>query len=891
MRGGLGRDTYVWGKGFGNDIIKEAYFSAGEYSQASRFTKIYTDAEAVENNSSNLFLERLTPRDVEFSFAIGNESNQLLTLKIKSTGETLTFDSEYGLGNIHITWGNGLAWSPEDLQAVVFPASNKDDLLLGFTDISNYIDGKAGRDKIVGGYRDDTLLGGKGNDEIYGNDGDDIIDGGKGRDVIHTGYGSDTLILGKNSNTDVIADHLDADLYGLHAEDENIIKLDANVRKRDLEILRSGDTLIVQIKGTNNRIEADSFFSRIDTPIPFFDVAAPSTAILGGIGVEFADGTVWNADTLAALAKDAGKQTGQTLSAGEQQTTVAGSLGNDKITGNENFNVIYGRAGDDIIDGLGGGDWIFGGQGRDTFIVGRNYGGTGILDASGENVIFKDGITQADVSYRFLGSDLIFQIKDEISTITLSNYLIAKGDTVKNDGTIKFADGTVLTQSQLSLDHFMPSEGDNEIYGTVGDDKIDGLGGNDLIVGLDGNDYLIGGNGDDYLSGEEGGDFLQGGNGSDVLYGGNGGDLLEGNDGIDNISGGDGNDIIRGGEGVDYLDGGIGNDVIEGGGGDDTLVGGYQDYDTFMFNGEFGNDYLNLATHTALQLGGTPDDYQFQLSFDSGMKITKGDNNISVGGQIFEALERIESIYFDHDTWSGEDVALNILETAFSNVHTRGDDVITGDAKNDSFTGGDGNDTMDGADGSDVIYGGYGGDKLSGGSGYDILYGGYGNDTLLGGDQSDFLDGGAFNDILDGGLDSDLYYFKGSFGTDTIVDAAGDSIIVKGSIFDYKIALDKNVNLSITNGDNSITLNGGLDAIKNLGSLSFDDHYVDGVTLYNELFPAAEPTGLVSSTTDAQVNSLINAMAGFSPAGAASSQIGVAVTEITLASLSVNPLS
>lgn len=57
-------------------------------------------------------------------------------------------------------------------------------------------------------------------------------------------------------------------------------------------------------------------------------------------------------------------------------------------------------------------------------------------------------------------------------------------------------------------------------------------------------------------------------------------------------------------------------------------------------------------------------------------------------------------------------------------------DIVTGDATDNSFDAGAGNDTIKGLGGDDVLVGGAGKDKLFGGNGQDQLFGGLGNDTI-----------------------------------------------------------------------------------------------------------------------------------------------------------------
>jgi len=151
----------------------------------------------------------------------------------------------------------------------------------------------------------------------------------------------------------------------------------------------------------------------------------------------------------------------------------------------------------------------------------------------------------------------------------------------------------------------------NTLLGGDGDDQINGNSGDDLLMGGRGNDRLLGGLGADILDGGVGNDeifgqgshkhahhdehdehdddrdehdkkekkhehspnIIFGGAGDDTLYGGAGDDLIDGEAGNDKISGNSGNDILLGGNGDDIIHGGKGSDIIEGGPGADTLYG------------------------------------------------------------------------------------------------------------------------------------------------------------------------------------------------------------------------------------------------------------------------------------------------------------------------------
>lgn len=184
---------------------------------------------------------------------------------------------------------------------------------------------------------------------------------------------------------------------------------------------------------------------------------------------------------------------------------------------------------------------------------------------------------------------------------------------------------------------------------------IFGGGGRDDIFGNSGDDFLDGGADRDRLEGRVGDDTLLGQGGDDTLVGG----LLTDVE-IDILRGGDGDDSLQGGGGDDQLFGDDDNDLLRGGPGDDMIDGGAGIDDV---------TYSFAANGVAINL-------TRRLAVDDGD-----------GGQ--DTLLNIE----------------NVIGTAMN-------DVIIGDAGENSLFGGDGDDRLS-ARGSS-------GDDLFGGRGDDI---------------------------------------------------------------------------------------------------------------------------------------------------------------------------
>jgi Ca2+-binding RTX toxin-like protein len=221
-------------------------------------------------------------------------------------------------------------------------------------------------------------------------------------------------------------------------------------------------------------------------------------------------------------------------------STIAGTIGNDSLSGDDNFNTAIGDAGDDFILGLGGDDFLLGDAGQD--VVFGNQGNDWI-----------DGGEDDDLIFGGQGDDAI---------------LGGAG----NDG----------ISGQVGNDRLEGGDGNDSLFGNVGDDSIKGNVGDDLIFA---------GQGDDTAEGNEGNDIISGDIGNDDITGNEENDILFGNAGNDRIQGNDGDDWLLGGQDNDTLIGGLGNDAIFGNLGDDLLTGG-DGSDFFGFRSGDGNDII-----------------------------------------------------------------------------------------------------------------------------------------------------------------------------------------------------------------------------------------------------------------------------------------------------------
>ncbi|AAY38108.1 hemolysin-type calcium-binding protein [Pseudomonas syringae] len=587
-----------------------------------------------------------------------------------------------------------------------------------------------------------TIINGQsGDDWLYGTSANDILDGGAGNDRLSGGLGNDTYLFYRGMGQDTVTD------FDWTVGNIDTIKVAADIAPADVTVSRDGTYLYLSIKGTTDKMSV-TFFNNINYQVE---------------RVEFADGTVWDIDTLKTMTRGVASDTADTLygdvgddvldglngndklygeegndllSGGEGNDTLNGGTGNDTLNGGAGNDSLSGDDGDDTLDGGAGNDYLSGSRGNDTYLFYRGMGQDTISEfdttaGNADTIKVAADIIPDDVVVRRENTDLYLSIKGTTDWMKIYSYT----DSGYQVERVEFADGTVWSVSDLKrLSRVVASEGAETIYGDETSEQLDGLGGNDQIYGLAGNDVLLGGAGDD---------------------------------------------LLDGGMGLDTLDGGAGNDMLYGGSGNDT----------YLFQRGGGQDVINDRDWTA----GNIDTLKLAPGIVStDIKVSRAGNNlelaiigtsdkITVRDWFYSADSQVEQVQFaDGTLW---DVAT--LNAMVKGVATEGNDVLQGEESvADTLNGLGGDDTLYGLSGNDTLNGGAGNDTLYGGAGADTLDGGAGNDTLYGGAGADTLDGGVGNDNLYGDAGNDTYLFYRGAGQDWISDydsSAGNLDVIRVS--------------------------------------------------------------------------------------------------------------
>ncbi|WP_339843037.1 calcium-binding protein [Paenibacillus sp. FSL R5-0912] len=278
-----GNDTYLFGRGSGQDTIIDYDGTAG-------------NADVIR------FAADVKPGDVTV-----RRNGSSLELLINGTSDKLTVASFFDASGRYVVesavFADGTVWDEAALRtaALNVDGSEVGETLSGY-DTNDTLRGYGGDDRLNGGAGDDVLDGGAGNDTLYGGD---------PYDTSYTrANGNDTYLFGRGYGQDTIVD------YDGTAGNTDVIQFAADVNPGDITVRRSGSSLELLINGTNDKL----------TVANYFETSGKYVVEL----VQFADGTVWNEAAVRAAARN-----------------VKGSEASESLTGYEDNDILLGYGGDD----------------------------------------------------------------------------------------------------------------------------------------------------------------------------------------------------------------------------------------------------------------------------------------------------------------------------------------------------------------------------------------------------------------------------------------------------------------------------------------------------------------------------------------------------------------
>jgi Ca2+-binding RTX toxin-like protein len=684
--GGGGKDTFIWDVGDGNDTI------LGASSRNSLRL-----GEGINRNSLRF------ERDEEHLYiVVGSERIMVEGWYQKGTK----------LGGISFADGTRMTATEIDQRVNYVEGTEGDDVLRGYNNGNEIIEGHEGNDELYGGGGNDTYIWniGDGNDVLSDSQGVDVLKFGPGVDSRMVGFERDTehlyVLVGDEriklnnwfgtSNRSTVRTFLfeDGSRWSETKINERALRIEGTDVGEKLQGYDTGDTLIgnkgndelrggrgddsyvwnigdgndriIDSEGKNVLVFGDDIYSNFvnvkkDGDHLCFVIGNEEIAVENWFSdpansqlkeVRFFDGVVWDKDKIHA-------QLGVTEEH-ENGIVVRGTSSDDNLQGTSGNDKILGGGGNDRIEGNKGDDKLYGEDGDDTYVWNVGDGRDTILDSQGYNDLeFGEGITPEDVEVTRDERHLYITHKESEERIKVESWYAGFTNKLR---AIRFQDGTIWDANYIDA-LLVPIEG------TEGSDSILGYGTDDVILGH---------GGDDIISGRGGDDVLIGGAGNDKLYGGAGDDVFvwEPGHGSDRISDGEGIDTLRFGEGVSA--------------------------EKIRITRDADNLYLHMG---------------------------EGET-ICIEDWFRDEKNRLGKVEFaDGTEWSTDEVEALIADTVTA---TEGDDVLEGTAGDDVLDGLGGNDELRGGPGNDLLVGGEGNDKLYGEEGDDTYHWnvGDGNDTI-----------------------------------------------------------------------------------------------------------------------------------------------------------------
>ncbi len=319
LLGSLGSDTYVFGEGYGHDVIHNQ------------------EPEGPTSTDRILLKPGITPLGVKLEVATQDQAGapvpDSLLLRVLATGETLLVRDHFVLSPSgsqlsaidSIEFADGTVWDRAtiDWRARLIEGTAGDDVLTG-TACNDVLDGGAGNDTMNGGLGDDTYVvnssgdrvieasgagtdtvlssvshalasnvenltltgnaalngGGNGlNNALFGNDGNNLLNGFGGHDTLYGGAGNDRLDGGSGNDTlvgglgaDVLLGGSGNDVYQFGRGDgadvvqdtggnADVMSFLSGIEADQLWFRKTGSSLEISVIGTADKVTLSGWYS------------------------------------------------------------------------------------------------------------------------------------------------------------------------------------------------------------------------------------------------------------------------------------------------------------------------------------------------------------------------------------------------------------------------------------------------------------------------------------------------------------------------------------------------------------------------------------------------------------------------------------------------------
>ncbi|MGV8894808.1 MAG: calcium-binding protein [Burkholderiaceae bacterium] len=409
--GRAGTDLYLFGRGDGQDTIKDFNFSG--IDKLVFGVGIATSDITLSRTDNHLVIRVNNPNNPA--------ANDQITIENWNNRTDLIEQVQFADGTVWTaaTITNMTGTMTDTMTDTITGTDASETFILGPDTM--WIDAKGGNDTITHASSNATIYGGDGNDTITGTGGSYTIDGGAGNDTI-TASGGNATIDGGAGNDTITASGGDGIINGGIGDDT---------------ITASGGNGTVNGGAGNDTITALGGNGIIDG-------GTGDDTMTGGTGDDtyYVDSV---GDTVAESAS-AGTDTvfasiGYTLGTNLENLTLTGTSALNG-TGNALNNKLSGNSADNTLTG---------GLGNDTYVLGRDYGADTVQEndatvGNSDVLQFMNGIATDQIWLRQVANDLEVSIIGTADTATLTDWYLGSEHHVEQ---FKTSDGKTLLDSQV----------------------------------------------------------------------------------------------------------------------------------------------------------------------------------------------------------------------------------------------------------------------------------------------------------------------------------------------------------------------------------------------------------------------------------------------------------